>query len=593
MLSGRVVDTCRRIVSGSEEEGACSSTLNLGFFFDGMGCEINGTRYGDRRSNVAKMWTVFRSADTSNGLQHFDRFYFSGLGTELNASLTSGLAGGARRTPDEIDAGVEGQSQGAGVDAGKDTISNRGGRPWYETFSRTFRDSFTDWKGWVKEIRNGAIRAGTEIFEPIRDNPVAASLLMSGAPTRLDMAERSFRGKVEEVMSVEGPPLRAIRVSVFGFDFGAAIGKRFIRNLLENVCTQSAGKFLYNDVEVVVEFAGFFDCVDRTHPEMGPLDWVHPLTPVLDDGGDLHPAVARALHLVAAHERRFYRRSRPLGTLSDGWREVLFPGISPDVGGGLEDGHQKPSSELSTVALHRMYNSAYRAGVPIPHIDDLEQADREIAQQFEFNHVIGSHTMFGLVRHYERFMREYREELTEEAFRAHIMLYLYWQSQRFAEYRHAKNVLEGSQDELPGWLRTRVSGLIATLTDSEENHWQAVMQERDRLDAAIEELDESWGWLNQVDEEARDLIRRIESEKPSVSTHARLALRNECLMAYHWRDWVEGQNLPNDVPEAVMLLFSHGMHDTVPERMDFRSNQQASLFHGYRYFTVRGVEVPT
>lgn len=54
-------------------------------------------------------------------------------------------------------------------------------------------------------------------------------------------------------------------------------------------------KFLYNGVEVVVEFAGFFDCVDRTHPEMGPLDRMHPLTPVLDDGGVLHPAAVKAL----------------------------------------------------------------------------------------------------------------------------------------------------------------------------------------------------------------------------------------------------------------------------------------------------------
>ncbi|KPP97867.1 DUF2235 domain-containing protein [Marinobacter sp. HL-58] len=591
MLSGKAVDTCSRILSGSED-ATCSSELKLGFFFDGMGCEINGTQYGDTRSNIAKLWGVFRATDASSDLQHFDRFYFSGLGTELNASLASGFGGSVHRAPDEISAGVEGQSQGAGVEAGKDTINGNGGRPWYETFSKTFKDSFTDWKGWVKEIRNGAIRAGAEIFEPIRDTSIAASLLMSGASTRLDMAEQSFLHKVEEVTLAGGAPLRSIRVSVFGFDFGAALGKRFIRNLLENLCIQSDGKFLYNGMEVVVEFAGFFDCVDRTHPEMGPLDWMHPLTPVLDDGGDLHPAVVKALHLVAAHERRFYRRSRTLGTLKANWSEELFPGISPDVGGGLEDDNQKPSSELSKVALHRMYNAAYRAGVPIPHMDDLAQADRQIAQQFEFNHVVGSYTMFGLVRHYERFMRAHRDP-KETAFRAHTLLYLYWQSQRFAEYRYAKSVLEGSQEELPGWLRTRVSGLVAALTDSDEDHWEAVKRERDRLDTAIEELDESWGWLNQVDEEATDLVRRFESTSPSVSRHARLVLQNECLMAYRWKDWIAGKNLPNDVPNAVMLLFSHGMHDSVPEKMDFRSHQQTSLFHGYRYFSVRGLDLPS
>lgn len=590
MISKRVVDDCRRILADSRDQ-ACRSELKLGFFFDGMSCDITGTPYGTDRSNVVKLWTIFGSQAASHDLLRIDRFYFSGLGTELNASLATGIQGSIQRAPEEITSGVEGQSRGAGFEAGKESVISETGRPWYETFSRTFKDSLTDWKGWLKEIRAGVIRAGIEIVEPIRDKPIAANLLMSGASTRLDMAEQLFCQKVEEVMAEDGPPLGVVRISVFGFDFGAAIGKRFIRSLLEDTCEQSDEKFLYNDVEVIVEFAGFFDCVDRSHPEMGPLDWMHPLAPVLDDGGDLHPAVEKALHLVAAHERRFYRRSRTMGELKDSWREELFPGISPDVGGGIEDGVQKPSSELSTVALHRMYNAAYRAGVPIPHIDDLANADRDIAQQFEFSHVAGSQSMLGLVRHYERFMRENLQP-TRSAFRAHIMLYLYWQSQRFAEYRQARNYLNGSLDALPGWLSSRVEGLIAAVTHSDQAQLRAVQQERNRLDSAIKALDESWGWLNQVDEEARDLIARYESPDPSVSRHARSVLHDECSMAYLWRDWVEGENRPSDVPDAVMLLFSYGMHDMVPEKMDFRAHQQTSLFHGYRYFTVRGLEIP-
>lgn len=107
MISGKAVDTCQRILSGSEKT-ACGSELNLGFFFDGIACELNGTQYGDTRSNIAALWKVFRSTDTSSSLQHFDRFYFSGLGTELNASLASGLGGSVQRTPDEITAAVEG-----------------------------------------------------------------------------------------------------------------------------------------------------------------------------------------------------------------------------------------------------------------------------------------------------------------------------------------------------------------------------------------------------------------------------------------------------------------------------------------------------
>lgn len=591
MFSRKIIDSCAKVARPKSRGSGCFNELQVGFFFDGMGMEVNGRQGVGTRSNISKLWFLYHYGVQEPEADYFEKFYFSGLGTELEADLASGFGGALHRAPQEVSSGINGQGESAVVDASKDVLGDRYSRPWYETFSRTFKDSFTDWKGWLKEIRAGVIRAGIEIVEPIRDTPAAASLLMSGASTRLDMAEQAFCAKVESLMSADGPPLKAVRVSVFGFDFGAALGKRFIRNLLERICDCSDGKYQYNGVEVIVEFAGFFDCVDRTHPEMGPLDWMHPLAPVLDDGGDLHPAVEKAFHLVAAHERRFYRRSRTMGELQDSWREELFPGISPDVGGGIEDGVQKPSSELSTVALHRMYNAAYRAGVPIPHMDDLANADRDIAQQFEFSHVTGTQSMLGLVRHYERFMRENLEP-TRSAFRAHIMLYLYWQSQRFAEYRQARDYLIGSLDALPGWLKSRVEGLIAAVTDSDQAQLRAVQQERNRLDSAIEALDESWGWLNQVDEEARDLIARYESPDPSVSRHARSVLRNECSMAYLWRDWVAGENRPSDVPDAVMLLFSYGMHDMVPEKMDFRAHQQTSLFHGYRYFTVRGLEIP-
>lgn len=42
---------------------------------------------------------------------------------------------------------------------------------------------------------------------------------------------------------------------------------------------------------------------------------------VIDYNKPLHPAVKRALHLVAAHERRDYRPLLPLGPLQPGWRE--------------------------------------------------------------------------------------------------------------------------------------------------------------------------------------------------------------------------------------------------------------------------------
>ena len=45
-------------------------------------------------------------------------------------------------------------------------------------------------------------------------------------------------------------------------------------------------------------------------------------------------------------------------------KEIMLPGCSEDVGGGLKPDEQKPVPELCRVALHTMYNAAFRAGVP-------------------------------------------------------------------------------------------------------------------------------------------------------------------------------------------------------------------------------------
>lgn len=100
-------------------------------------------------------------------------------------------------------------------------------------------------------------------------------------------------------------------------------------------------------------------------------------------------AVARCMHLVAAHE---VRASFPLdsvcvgGRLPGNCKEIAYPGVHSDVGGGYLPGDQGRSPgagpagvrpKLSQVALAQMYREARMAGVPLGAPPQLIAARRD------------------------------------------------------------------------------------------------------------------------------------------------------------------------------------------------------------------------
>lgn len=447
--------SCLQTLSARAEEDSvlafgtdCRSKLEISFFFDGMGRDLQEDLAEGRVSNIGKLFLAhYWEPDDKPGLL-FRRHYYAGLGTSFDSSISKNLLGAAHRVPGEAETTRDGQIRSSAFEAASDAASSgRKGR-WWEVFERSFKGSLTRPWNWVKQARDSAVRTGAEAFAPIRDNPVVASVLMSGAHTRQTTAIRNFGQSVRDAKRSSQLPLTQIRVSVFGFDFGAAMAKAFVRELLDKVCEQEGSGHRYGGAEVKVVFVGLFDCVDRTHPEMGPLDWFHPLTPVLDDGGPLHGSCERALHLIAAHERRYYRRCRPLGGQNAHWREELCPGISEDVGGGLVAEEQKVSAELSRAALHRMYRRATRSGVPLPSLERLRERDMMTAQLFELNDEIEGYSLLALATHYQRQTSSYRSP-TADSFRFHTLIYLAWLAQRYRDYQATLAVLTSRDDALP------------------------------------------------------------------------------------------------------------------------------------------------
>lgn len=568
----------------------CRRKLDISFFFDGMGRSLDQDILHNRTSNIGRMFLAHLWTRDDSLSNSYRKHYYSGLGTPFETSLSENLTGATHRVPNEAEATRDGRLRNSAIESAGDVASgDRKGR-WWEVFGHSFKGSITRPWNWVKQARDSAVRTGAEAFAPIRDNPIAANLLVSGSHTRQSSAIRDFQQSVQDVQQQGQLPLAQVRVSVFGFDFGAALAKAFVRELLDETCAQEGDAYHYRGIEVQVVFIGLLDCVDRTHPKMGPLDWFHPLTPVLDDGGALHPGCRRALHLIAAHERRFYRRCRPLGTRNGNWHEELCPGISEDIGGGLASDEQKTSAELSRATLHRMYRRATIAGVPFPSLESLAVRGRQFSRLFELNDQVEGYSLLALARHYQRQTGDCQRP-TPDNFRFHTLIYLAWLAQRFRDYREALEALEVREDALPNRYYNRTLGVITTSLTADREQWELEEAERADIDAALDELKQTWGWLEEVDGEAQDIRRRFDSTHHDTRVHARAMLRDHFRLAESWHRWTR-EEAPPPLPEPIELLFAHGLHDKQPEEMAYRNRQTNQLTGGYRFMAWRGIDVP-
>ncbi|GEK74683.1 hypothetical protein HHA04nite_32270 [Halomonas halophila] len=441
---------------------------------------------------------------------------------------------------------------------------------------------------WVKSLKDGAIRTGAEVFEPIRDNPLPANMIMSGAATRQSAAIEQFRSAVSEAAASSEMPLEKVRVSIFGFDFGAAMAKAFVREVLEDVCESVDDRYEFEGAEVQVVFAGLFDCIDRTLPSLGPLDSFHPLAPVLDDGGPLHPGCRRALHLIAAHEQRFYRRCRPLGPLQSHWREILQPGISENIGGGLKPDEQKVSAELSQAALHRMYRNAKRSGVPFPSLEDLQEQDVVTSRLFELNDQVDDYSLVALRRYYER-LSDGALSPSEENFQKHTLFYLVWLAHRYREYQANRQALESQLEELPDRTASGILGVPAASLTRSPDEWENIEIEAEEAKQGLEQLEEKWGWLEDVDQEAQQIRALYQSSDGATRRQARVTLSGEYRMAETWWNWTR-ESEPPGLPEEVSLLFDYGLHDMRPEQS--LMNDLLSMFESYHFFAWRHLDAP-
>ncbi|WP_244268076.1 DUF2235 domain-containing protein [Stutzerimonas nitrititolerans] len=570
---------------------SCERTLRIGFFFDGFGRHLLKDLQSGQVSNVGKLYLA-HPVDMPNQIPDpffaYRKAYISGLGEDYDADLTTmangsldSFGGAVSEVPREV-------TVDQGVEALKDALKQRN---WWERLKHDLGELGRHPAKAARVLKGAVVDATTEAVAPLRDSPIAAQLLKSGANTRIDGAIDRLNKDIDELRALGGPPLKRIELSVYGFDYGATLARGFLHRLLGR-CLIDGEKVEYQGIHLVVLFAGLFDAVDRSHIEVPLLDdlLLGPLRNVLGDAGSLPPQVRQVLHLVAAHERRFYRRAHLLGTGNPKWREELMPGVSEDVGGSLLPGEQKPSAELALVSLHRMYQAAFRAGVPFPHLEDLADIDLKTAQLFTFNDHIAGKNAHALVRHYQRAAELSVAQLRglglgqQGLFLGHMRLYIRWLAALWRPYEQRLREIGDEEDRLHAsqFQAGNSRGLLGLPQESREHKLARIERSR-ALQAEREALQAQLGWLEDVDSEARHMrAARTEYAYAAAGGARQLDVWNVLLD----HEWFNAR--PQPLPDEVSLLFGHFIHDQLVQSTAQRS---AKSLGGQRYFDTRGFDM--
>lgn len=572
----------------------CEHTLRIGFFFDGFGRHRIKDMQTGRVSNIGKLYMAHTDYVEDGALFSYRKFYASGLGEDFSADLKlaaiSALAS-FESTASDTPAGV---LEDQAIEAAKDALDAK--RNWWERISRDLKALLQKPVKAGKLLKGALIDASVELLAPVRDNPFVAELLKTGANTRIEGAVDFLNEAIRKIEAQTGRPLlKRIELTVYGFDYGATLARAFLHELLSREPQPTDGTYRYQGKTLTILFAGLFDNVDRSHVDLPYLPL--PVRTVLDDGGPLPEHVKQALHLVAAHERRFYRRARLLGSTKANWREKWMPGVSEDIGGSLLAGEQKPSAELALVSLHEMYHAARRAGAPFPSLDQLYGINADTASLFIFNDHFEQASAKGLSRHYQREAQTSVAELKrvkpfyasapmrprELLFAAHMRLYIRWLAALWGPYQVRLRQLAEEEERLHASELGSMSGMLgisresAAQRDERARRMQVITNERAKLRA-------EFGWLEDVDGEANEM--RLALRNPTLGWRAAGTREQADIWLVLLSEWFNEN--PGEVSEHMHRLFGHFVHDRLVFSVAQRSAKQ---FQGQNFFALRGFDV--
>ncbi|MGF6753544.1 T6SS phospholipase effector Tle1-like catalytic domain-containing protein [Paraburkholderia sp. GAS42] len=187
-------------------------------------------------------------------------------------------------------------------------------------------------------------------------------------------ALRKWEDKLEGVLNSGQRKVKSVNVAVFGFSRGSAEARAFANWLSELLKKNDGGYYTLAGVPIRLYFMGLFDTVASVGiPNMMPgvnghMAWA--------DGTQPIPGIVeQCVHFIALHEQR---ACFPLEMASN-VRQVAYPGMHSDVGGGYLPTEQGKCGQLSQIPLNDMYYEAVKAGVPLLSRDEIDNRPEQKA----------------------------------------------------------------------------------------------------------------------------------------------------------------------------------------------------------------------
>ncbi|EKS6650396.1 DUF2235 domain-containing protein, partial [Enterobacter hormaechei] len=426
--------------------GNCSRIWHVGFFFDGIHRNIEQDAPERRLSNIARLFRAFPDERENIPSITYNAFYISGLGTPFNETVAEKLHTIMDSGLGSIKDNLKEQPGEIAKEAGLDSIK---GNNWYEILKNQGKKLINpaEWKKLASDTaKKAAKKVSIEATPWLRDNPVIADMLVTGADTRIASTKITFEEGYKEAVKKSPVPIKLISISLFGFDLGATLARKFLDSLLKDICKKQADKYTYQGIPVDIVFTGLFDCSRRTSASNnngvdyfisafgGPIKGISVLLgdKSIDQDTPLPEVVKKSLHLVAAHETRVWRCLYRTGN-NPAHKEELYPGCAEDIGGGLKPDEQKPSAELCRVALHRMYREATMAGVPFPDFQSLDKTDTDMAAYFIVQDNVKNQSVLQWAEAYRSALPF--SSLSTACQNRHLDSYIDWLGRQYYQYR--------------------------------------------------------------------------------------------------------------------------------------------------------------
>lgn len=495
--------------------GNCDRAWLVGFFFDGIHRNIEQDVSESRLSNVARLFRAFPSVQQDTSHENYSKFYISGLGTPFKENLTSKLHAIMDGAQSSVMDDLKDQTKEIAKDAGMELLK---GSNWWEVLKDSGKKliSPSEWKSLVGDVaKNAAKKSGIEATPWLRDNPTIADMLVTGVDTRITSTKTTFEEAFKEIKTKSPAPVKLISISLFGYDVGATLARKFIDTLLDDICQRQGDKHTYKGIPVEIVFTGLFDCARHIPASNNNgVDWfvatagapIKGISVVMgdkyvDQESALPDTVKNALHLVAAHENRPWRSVYCLGGSNNKHKEELLPGCAEDVGGGLKPNEQKPSAELCRVALHRMYRTATMAGVPFPDLQTLDQTDTDVAAYFIMQDKVKNKSVAQWTKLYQQAVPF--NAVSIGAQNRHLDSYIEWLGRQYYQYRCECMKYEKQRGDILASAGASV-GLLGISSQAEETsrHYQ------NELDV----LHKNWGWLDDVHDAAIRMKNSTEND---------------------------------------------------------------------------------